>query len=138
MSKEDLVANLPDSSTGNGAKTRDIKLKFKFSGSTYILVISINENNPDSQKLTALVTEDWVNKILAKKSMQLLDCEGKGLEVVVGKEGNHNQVGFLNDKDFNKELNYEVHGLDILEAFTRGAKKCKTQLQIFSSFEDAE
>ena len=132
-----IIDNLP-AKTGNGTRTKDIKLKFEFPDSDYILVISINENNPDSQKLTALVTEDWVNKILAKKSLQLLDCEGKGLEVVVGKEGNHNQVGFLNDKDFNKELNYEVHGLDIMEAFTRGAKRCKTQLQIFSSFEDLE
>ena len=127
-----IIDNLP-AKTGNGTRAKDIKLKFEFPDSNYILVISINENNPDSQKLTALVTEDWVNKILAKKSMQLLDCEGKGLEVVVGKEGNHNQVGFLNDKDFNKELSVEVHGLDAMEALQVGAQRVETKMQTLSS-----
>ena len=135
MSKEDLVANLPvPPATGNGTKTKDIKLKFKFLPSSYILVISVNENDPDVQKVIALVTPDWVDeKVCQNPDLLLLDCDGKGMEVVVGTEADHKKVGFLNDKDFNKELCVEVHGLDAMEAIQVGAKRVETKHQTLSS-----
>ena len=134
MSKEDLVANLPDSSTGNGTKTRDIKLKFKFAGSTYILVISISSLDPDLPKLLALITPSWVDeKVCQNPDLLLLDTEGKGMQVVIGTATDYKPIGHLNDKDFDKELSVEVHGLDAMEAIQVGAQRVETKLQTLSS-----
>jgi len=135
MSKEDLVANLPvPPATGNGTKAKDIKLKFKFAGSAYILVISVSEMDPDLQAITALVTPTWVDeKVCQNPDLLLLDTEGKGMEVVIGTEADHKSIGFLNDKDFNKELSVEVHGLDAMEALQVGAQRVETKMQTLSS-----
>ena len=135
MSKEDLVANLPvPPATGNGTKTKDVKLKFKFAGSAYILVISVSEMDPDLQAITALVTPTWVDeKVCQNPDLLLLDTEGKGMEVVIGTEADHKSIGFLNDKDFNKELSVEVHGLDAMEALQVGAQRVETKMQTLSS-----
>ena len=130
----DLVDNLPATSSGNGTKAKDIKLKFKFEGSTYILVISVNENDPDAQKLIAKVTPKWIDqKVCRDPNMLLLDCDGKGMKVVIGTETDHIPIGFLNDKDYDKELSVEVHGLDAMEAMQVGAKRVETKYQMFSS-----
>lgn len=134
----DLIDNLPANNTGNGTKTKDVKLKFKFAGSDYILVISVNENDSDLAKLIALVTPDWVDQVIALPNLLLRDTEGKGMEVVVGTEADHKSVGFLNDKDFNKELAVEVHGSDAMEAMKVGAQRVETKLQLFSSLVPTE
>ena len=55
------------------------------------------------------------------------------MEVVIGTEADHKSIGFLNDKDFNKELSVEVHGLDAMEALQVGAQRVETKMQTLSS-----
>lgn len=134
----DLIDNLPANNTGNGTKTKDVKLKFKFAGSDYILVISVNENDSDLQKLIALVTPKWVDQVVALPNLLLLDTEGKGMAVVIGTETDNKPVGFLNDKDYDKELAVEVHGEDALKAMKVGAQRVETKLQTLSSLVPAD
>lgn len=129
-----LVDNLPATNGGNGTKSKDVKLKFKFDGSAYILVISISALDPDLPKLLALITPTWVDeKICQNPDLLLLDTEGKGMQVVIGTETDYKPIGHLNDKDFDKELSVEVHGEDAVEAMQVGAKRVETKFQTLSS-----
>ena len=129
-----LVDNLPVTNGANGTKSKDVKLKFKFDGSAYILVISISALDPDLPKLLALITPTWVDeKICQNPDLLLLDTEGKGMQVVIGTETDYKPIGHLNDKDFDKELSVEVHGEDAVEAMQVGAKRVETKFQTLSS-----
>jgi hypothetical protein len=129
-----LVDNLPTTSTTNGSRAKEVKLKFRFVGSSYHLVISINENDPDLATLVKLITPLWIDeKVCQNPDLLFLDTEGKGMEIVIGTEADHKSIGFLNDKDYNKELSVEVHGEDALEAIQVGAQRIETKLQTFSS-----
>jgi hypothetical protein len=129
-----LVDNLPTTSTTNGSRAKEVKLKFRFVGSSYHLVISINENDPDLATLVKLITPLWIDeKVCQNPDLLFLDTEGKGMEIVIGTEADHKSIGFLNDKDYNKELSVEVHGEDALEAIQVGAQRIETKLQTLSS-----
>lgn len=136
----DLVKNehLSVNGTNNngGSKSKEIKLKFRLAPD-YIYVFSINGNDPDLDVLRSKITPNWVNRVLASNGIEYLDCEGKGIQVLIrNEEGDLDPYGFINHRDFNKEINVEVHGEDIVECAKRGARRIKTPLSLVNAFDE--
>jgi hypothetical protein len=130
--KNGLVTNLPV--TGNGQKSTDVKFKFNLGIDTsYQFVFSVGEHDPNLAKIREMMTPENIANLFAKlgDDYQLVDSDGKGIQI---KGDNGDACGFVNHRDFNKEITLEVHGEDILEAAKVGIFPVRAKLDIVSAF----
>ena len=133
MSDENgLVANLPV--TGNGQKSTDVKFKFNLGINTpYQFVFSVGEHDPNLAVIRDMMTPENIANLFAKlgKDYELVDSDGKGIQI---KGVNGDACGFVNHRDFHKDITLEVHGEDIVEASKVGIYPVRAKLDIVSAF----
>jgi hypothetical protein len=127
-----LVSNLPVN--GNGQKSTDVKFKFNLGINTpYQFVFTVGALDPDLETIRGIMTPEGIANLFAKlgDNYQLVDSDGKGIQI---KGDNGDSCGFVNHRDFNKEITLEVHGEDIIEAAKVGIFPVRDKLTIASAF----
>jgi hypothetical protein len=127
-----LVSNLPVN--GNGQKSTDVKFKFNLGVDTpYQFVFTVGAHDPDLETIRGMMTVTGITNLFAKlgDDYQLVDSDGKGIQI---KGDNGDSCGFVNHRNFDKEITLEVHGEDIIEAAKVSITAVRAKVAIASAF----